>query len=59
MAKNDNLVDFLKNLADAIRSKKNIQTRINPQDFSREILSIQTSGVHTIEYVKAPKNDIY
>lgn len=59
MSKSDNLEDFLKNLADAIRSKKNIQTKINPQDFSQEILSIQTSGVHTIEYVTAPKNDIY
>lgn len=44
MAKNDNLTDFLKDVADAIRAKKGTSALINPQDFSSEIASIQ-SGV--------------
>ena len=34
MAKNDNLHDFLKDIADAIRSVQGIDTPINPQDFA-------------------------
>lgn len=41
MAKNDNLTDFLTDVANAIRYKKNITNKINPQDFRDEILSIE------------------
>lgn len=43
MSKADNLKDFLVDLANAIREKKNKTEAINPQDFSAEILSI-TAG---------------
>lgn len=42
MAKNDNLKDFLTDVADAIREKKGTTDLINPQDFHDEILSIDT-----------------
>ena len=44
MAKNNNLTDFLTDVADAIRTKKGTTTKINPQDFSSEIASIPTGG---------------
>lgn len=44
MAKNDNLKDFLSDVADAIRGKKGTTDAINPQDFSSEIASIQSGG---------------
>lgn len=44
MAKNNNLTDFLTDVADAIRAKKGTTAKINPQDFSAEIASIQTGG---------------
>ena len=44
MAKNDNLKDFLADLADAIREKKGTSDPINPQDFTSEIASIETGG---------------
>ena len=44
MAKNDNLTDFLTDVANAIRQKKGTNEPINPQDFSSEIASIQTGG---------------
>ena len=44
MAKNDNLKDFLTDVADAIREKKGTTDLINPQDFSSEIASIQSGG---------------
>lgn len=44
MAKNDNLKDFLVDVADAIREKKGTTDAINPQDFSSEIASIQSGG---------------
>lgn len=44
MAKNDNLKDFLTDVADAIREKKGTTDLINPQDFSAEIASIETGG---------------
>lgn len=47
MAKNDNLTDFLTNVADAIRTKKGITRKINPQDFAWEISSIYTGGSDT------------
>ncbi len=48
MAKNNNLKDFLTDLADAIRSKTGEAGLINPQDFSARIASIQTGGGVTI-----------
>lgn len=44
MAKNDNLKDFLVDLADTIREKKGISGPINPQDFASEIASIESGG---------------
>ena len=44
MAKTDNLTDFLTDIADTIRAKKGTTALINPQDFSSEISSIETSG---------------
>ena len=44
MAKNNNLTDFLTDVADAIREKKGTSEPINPQDFSAEIASIDTGG---------------
>ena len=44
MAKNDNLKDFLTDVADAIREKKGSTDKINPQNFSSEIASIQSGG---------------
>lgn len=39
MAKNDNLNDFLADVANSIRAKKGTTELINPQDFSAEIAS--------------------
>lgn len=44
MAKNDNLTDFLADVANAIREKKGTTEPINPQDFASEIASIETGG---------------
>lgn len=46
MAKNNNLTDFLTDLADGIKAKKGTTGTINPQNFRSEIESIQT-GVDT------------
>lgn len=46
MAKNNNLTDFLTDVANAIREKDGSTGTINPQDFSDKIKSIQT-GVDT------------
>ena len=47
MAKNDNLGDFLTDIADAIRAKKGISGSINAQNFASEIASISTGGGDT------------
>ena len=44
MAKNDNLTDLLKDVADAIRAKKGTTEAINPQNFADEIASIEGGG---------------
>lgn len=54
MAENDNLSDFLTDVADAIRSKKGTTALINPQNFSDEIASIESGG----EKEEAPYNDV-
>lgn len=44
MSKQDNLTDFLTDVADAIREKKGTTDLINPQDFSDEIRGIESGG---------------
>lgn len=44
MAKNNNLTDFLTDVADAIRAKKGTTAKINPQNFASEIATIQGGG---------------
>ena len=44
MAKNDNLTDFLVDVADAIREKEGSSEPINPQEFSDRIRSLSGSG---------------
>ena len=45
MAKNDNIIDFLGDVADAIREKKETTDPIAAQDFADEIKSIETDGM--------------
>lgn len=45
MAKNDNIIDFLGDVADAIREKKGTAEPIAAQNFSSEIASIKTDGM--------------
>lgn len=45
MSKQDNLTDFLTDVADAIREKKGSSGKINPQNFSEEIRSIESGEV--------------
>lgn len=51
MAKNNNLTDFLTDLANTIRTKKGYAstTKLNPQDFSSEISSITTAVKNQIK----------
>ncbi|MBO7294873.1 MAG: leucine-rich repeat protein, partial [Bacteroidaceae bacterium] len=42
MSKENNLTDFLTDVADAIREKKGTTEKINPQDFSEEIRGIES-----------------
>ena len=44
MAKNDNLSDFLSDIADAIREKTGETGMLNAQDFSQKILGIESGG---------------
>ena len=44
MAKNDNLKDFLTDLASAIREKEGSASLINPQDFAKRIRAISGEG---------------
>lgn len=44
MSKQDNLTDFLTDVADAIREKKGTAEKINPQDFSGEIKNLPSGG---------------
>lgn len=43
MSKQNNLTDFLTDVANAIRTKKGTTDPINPQNFSAEIASISGS----------------
>lgn len=58
MAKNDNLTDFLTDVADAIREKKGTTGKINPQDFASEIASIEGGGGGGVEKVEALVDDV-
>lgn len=44
MSKENNLTDFLTDVADAIREKKGTTEKINPQNFSEEIRGIESGG---------------
>ena len=44
MSKQDNLTDFLTDVADAIREKKGSSEKINPQNFSEEIKNLPSGG---------------
>lgn len=44
MSKSNNLHDYLKDLADAIRTKVGTTDKINPQEFSNKIKSIRTTS---------------
>ena len=46
MAKNNNLGDFLKSLADKFRSKLGTTTKINPQDFESKVDEVYSQGKH-------------
>lgn len=44
MAKDNNLTDFLTDVADAIREKEESSALINPQEFAAKIRALQTGG---------------
>ena len=65
MAKTDNLSDFLTDVANSIRTKTGTTEQINAQDFSNNILSIQSEStlkklldtkVHLDLWVKVKKD---
>ena len=49
MAKTDNLGDFLKDVADSIRTKTGTTELINAQNFSDKILNISSGGDNTLK----------
>lgn len=50
MSKENNLTDFLTDVADAIREKKGTSDKINPQNFSEEIRGIETSSPFAVDF---------
>lgn len=56
MSKDNNLTDFLTDVAAAIREKKGTEELINPQNFSEEIKSIETKAKLEERYVKYTSN---
>ena len=56
MAKNNNLTDFLTDLADGIRAKKGTTGTINPQNFRSEIASIKTEKPEQTKTVTITEN---
>jgi hypothetical protein len=59
MAKTDNLDDFLKDIADAIREKKGTKEPINAQNFTSEIASISTGGGSDMPVIGDGKTYLY
>lgn len=61
MSKQNNLTDFLTDIANSIRNKKGTTAKINPQNFSQEIRSIETYEPVATDgiIVVARGNDIY
>ena len=60
MARNNNLHDFLTDIADAIREKHKDNNPINPQDFSSKIRNISSGGSNSsddILYYKVVKDE--
>ena len=53
MAKNNNLTDFLTDVANAIREKDGSTGTINPQDFSDKIKAIPSGGVEEVATASA------
>ena len=49
MAKNNNLQDFLTDVANSIRTKTGTTEQINAQDFSNQILNIPSGGGNTLK----------
>ena len=56
MAKNNNLTDFLTDIADGIRAKKGTTGTINPQNFRSEIASIDTAKPEQTKTVTITEN---
>jgi hypothetical protein len=50
MSKQNNLTDFLTDVADAIREKKGTSEKINPQDFSEEIRGIEGGSPFAVDF---------
>lgn len=59
MAKNNNLTDFLTDLADGIRAKKGTTGTINPQNFRSEIASIETEKPEQEKTLTVTTNGTY
>ena len=59
MAKNDNLQDFLTDIANSIRTKTQTTDPINAQDFSDKILNISSGGNTLKNLLDATKNCYY
>jgi hypothetical protein len=59
MAKNDNIQDFLKDVADAIRAKKGTTDKINPQDFADEIKNIESGTWDELKRVQKKDVNFY
>lgn len=49
MGKENNLTDFLTDVANAIREKKGSSEKINPQNFSEEIKNLPSGGITEVE----------
>jgi hypothetical protein len=50
MSKENNLTDFLTDVADAIREKKGTSEKINPQNFSEEIRGIEAGSPFAVDF---------
>lgn len=57
MSKQNNLKDFLKDVADTIREKKGTDDLINPQDFSNEIANMSGSEEALFDFFEVDLNN--